>query len=263
MRKIRLSLKFLSYFFSAKSRFRIHSPFILKFIDNVIKKKNYIPALNKIEVLRNELLKNNKSIDILDLGSGSEKKSEKYTIKVRDIAKNHLKGRSEAMILYNLVSFYKPKNILELGTSLGISTLYLSSANPQSKIITIEGSPETAYIAKENFNKLTALNINSLVGSIDDNIDNAFQLLENRLDLVFFDANHKKEPTLNYFKKCIPFSNKNSIFVFDDIYFSEEMEIAWHEIINHQKVILTIDIFSMGFVFFDNNIAKQNIRFRS
>jgi predicted O-methyltransferase YrrM len=262
MRKIAIVKKYLSHFFTAKSRFSIHSPFILNFIDNVLISKIYNRKIIEIELLRNLLLNNNNEIEVIDYGTGSEKNSERYSISIKCIAKNHLKSKKEAQILYNLVNYYNPENILELGTSLGITTLYISVSNPKSIIITIEGSTETAKIAKDNFERLNATNITSLVGRIEDNLDLAMELLQHKPYMLFFDANHKKVPTLDYFRKCMEYSHEKSIFVFDDIYFSDEMSEAWDEIKNHERVTLSIDIFKMGIIFFDKSIAKRNVKLR-
>jgi predicted O-methyltransferase YrrM len=200
---------------------------------------------------------------VTDYGSGSEKNSERYSRSIKYIAKNHLKSKKEAQVLYNLINYYSPENIVELGTSLGITTLYLSVGNSKSNIITIEGSPDTAEIAKDNFERLNATNITSLVGRIEDNLDIAMELLQHKPDMLFFDANHKKVPTLGYFEKCMEYSHEKSIFVFDDIYFSDEMEEAWNEIKNHERVTLSIDIYKMGIVFFDKSIAKRSVKLRT
>jgi predicted O-methyltransferase YrrM len=262
MEKMEHALKYLSHYLSAKSKASIHSPFILNFIDNVLKPKSYIQELINIEILRKSLLKDRSTIEVTDLGSGSEKYSQNYSKSIKQIASNHLKSKTEALILYNLANYYKPNNILELGTSLGISTLYLSAAGPNRNIVTIEGSSETAKIAKNNFDKLNAHNIKSLIGPIEENLENALILLEKKPDMIFFDANHRKTPTLDYFNKCLGYSHQKSIFVFDDIYFSKEMKEAWNEIISNSKITLSIDIFFLGIVFFDSNIVKQNVKLR-
>lgn len=256
------ALKYLSHYLSARSRNSIHSPYILKFIDNVLKPKNNTPEIINIESIRKSLKKDNAFIDITDYGTGSEKFSRNYSKTIGNIARNHLKSSKEALLLYNLVNFYTPQNILELGTSLGISTLYLSAANPHAKIVTIEGSAQTAKIAATNFDRLNAKNINPLVGPIDNNLDIALEILERKADMVFFDANHKKRPTLEYFSKCLNYAHQKSIFIIDDIYFSDEMQEAWNNIISDKNITLSIDLFSLGIVFFDSGIVKQNIKLR-
>ena len=80
----------------------------------------------------------------------------------------------------------------------------------------------------------------------------------NQLDFVFFDGNHKKKPTLSYFKQCLEVAHEDSIFIFDDIYWSTEMTEAWQEIKKHPKVTLSIDCFEMGIVFFKKEQAKEH-----
>jgi predicted O-methyltransferase YrrM len=83
-----------------------------------------------------------------------------------------------------------------------------------------------------------------------------------KLDLVFFDGNHQKVPTLDYFHHCLTKAHENSIFIFDDIHWSSEMDEAWQQIQGHEQVSLTIDLFQFGLVFFRKGIAKQHFTLR-
>jgi predicted O-methyltransferase YrrM len=160
-----------------------------------------------------------------------------------------------------LVNRFQPEEVLELGTSLGISSAYLASANSKIKVITIEGCKEIAEKAKENFKKLGLQNIEQHLGNFDDVLP---QLLseKKKIDFVFFDGNHRKEPTLNYFKQCLAHAHEGSIFIFDDIYWSSEMKEAWNEIKMNERVTVTLDLFFMGIVFFRKEQVKQHFIIR-
>jgi len=150
---------------------------------------------------------------------------------------------------------------LELGTSLGVTTAYLASVNSNIKCVSLEGSTEIANIARDNIDYLGITNIKIIEGNIDETLDIALSEFET-LDFVFFDANHKKEPTLKYFNKCLELINENSIFVFDDIYWSKEMEQAWKEIKKNKNVTSTIDLFEMGIVFFKKYLPNSNYKMK-
>ena len=139
--------------------------------------------------------------------------------------------------------------------------MYLASADSKSRCITIEGCPQTLETANRLFKENNYANIESHCGNIDNLLPNLLQNIET-LDFVFFDANHKKAPTLNYFEQCLEKTYSNSIFVFDDIYWSKEMTQAWKQIINHPRVRVSIDIFQMGIVFFDDELQKEDYRLR-
>lgn len=155
----------------------------------------------------------------------------------------------------------QPKNILELGTCLGVTTLYLSFSRPSAQIYTIEGCPNIARIAQQNFKNAKASNIKSIVGNINTQLPKVLSSID-ELGMVFFDANHTKEATLNYFYQCLEKVNNNTIFIFDDIYWSEEMTQAWQEIYNNQAVTYSIDLFSMGIVFFNKEWKKSHFRIK-
>ncbi|MEM1137885.1 MAG: class I SAM-dependent methyltransferase, partial [Bacteroidota bacterium] len=152
------------------------------------------------------------------------------------------------------------KNVLELGTSLGINALYLTKACSNSNVISLEGCPNTLNIAKENFQKLNA-KVLTVIGEIGETLPKVLKEIE-KLEFVFFDANHKKQPTLNYFNTCLPHINEHTVFIFDDIYWSKEMGEAWEQITHHPNVTLSIDLFDLGLVFFRKNQPKQHFLLR-
>ena len=71
-----------------------------------------------------------------------------------------------------------------------------------------------------------------------------------------------RQATLNYFEQCIPYINNNSLFIFVDIHWSEEMEEAWEEIKKNKNVTLTVDLFQLGLVYFHKELTKQDFVIR-
>ena len=253
MNALRFAIKYLKYWFSAKTAHGIHSPFVFQLYNEVINKKGNYYSFDKIEQLRKKLLLSQKEIDVTDLGTG---KSEKRT--VSEIAERSLKSVKYGQLLFRLAYHFKSNTILELGTSLGITTSYLASANPNSKVITIEGCPNISSAAKSNFESLGLNNIETVVGNFDSVLGSRLKTQDSRLDFVFFDGNHRKAPTLKYFSQCLEVANNDSVFIFDDIHWSDEMEDVWEEIKSHPKVTVTIDLFFLGLVFFRKEQAKEN-----
>jgi predicted O-methyltransferase YrrM len=247
--------EYIKYFFTAKSGFGIHAPFAFDFYSKVIRAKEPLPEiLIKIEKMRRRLLKSNVIIQVADFGTGASK--EKSVRKVSHIVRSYSNVKKDAYLIYRMIQFLKPNTILELGTSLGLTTMYMAYANTESQIYSIEGCPETAHLAKQNFT-LSGLDINLLMGNIDQVLP---ELLNKNFkpEFVFFDGNHTKEATLRYFELCLNFANEQTVFVFDDIYWSLGMKEAWVSIISHPKINLSMDLFRLGIVFFKKNSAKQH-----
>ena len=257
MKNLAFLIKYLKYWFSSKTAHGIHSPFVFELYNDVINKKGDYYSFYKIELLRKRLLLSKKEIEVTDLGSG---KSGKRSI--AEIAERSAKNKKYCELLFRLAYHQKPETILELGTSLGISTIYLASADPTTKVITIEGCPNTASEAKKNFEALGLKNIESIVGNFDEVLARPSSPALRPMDFIFFDGNHRKTPTLNYFNQCLSYANNNSIFIFDDIHWSNEMEEAWKEIKKHPKVTVTIDLFFLGLVFFRKEQVKENFKIR-
>lgn len=251
---------YIQYLINAKNRHGVHSPFIYQLLDEVIYNKTPHPEFEAIETLRVDLLKDNRSITITDLGAGSTVNTSK-TRRIGDIAKNSAKPPKLAQLIYRLAKWLQAENILELGTSLGVSTAYLSQASSNSTVYTIEGCPETAKVAKENFDKLGLNNIQLLTGNFDERLPELLHEVE-QFDLVFVDGNHRKEPTLNYFNQCLEKSNENTVFIFDDIHWSQGMEEAWETIKKDERVTITLDLFFIGIVFLKKEQVKEDFIIR-
>jgi predicted O-methyltransferase YrrM len=167
-----------------------------------------------------------------------------------------------AQLLFRIVNCYQPQTILELGTSLGISTAYMAMANPQARMITAEGSAAIAAQAKRNFQSLQCNNIKQVTGNFDDTLPGILAA-NPQPDLAFIDGNHRYEPTVRYFNQLLPHLHTNSILIFDDIHWSKEMEQAWEAVKENQSVMLSIDLFFIGLVFFNDQFkVKQHFTIR-
>jgi predicted O-methyltransferase YrrM len=254
-------ISFLKFLLKSKNEHSLHSPFVFDLYTNVIQNKRKESVYTEIEKFRDDQINNHNSIEIQDFGAGS-KLNKSNVRKISEIAKNAEKAPKFGQLLYRLVSFFQPKTIFDLGTSLGITTLYLSkSANTNSIVYTFEGCPNTAKVAEKLFEKAEIQNVEQIIGNIDETLQNQLAKIDT-LDFVFFDANHRYEPTIRYFNQCLKKANEQTVFVFDDVHWSAEMEQAWDFIKNHQEVMISLDLFFIGIVFFRKNQPKQHFDLR-
>lgn len=249
---------YLNHLLTAKTAHSLHSPFVLELYTQCIRSSKNYYAFQDIEKIRQQLLQNNQAIKVTDLGAGSRKNNGNIR-KISTIARHSVSSRKTSQLLFKLVNWFQPTHIVELGTSLGINTLYLAKARQASQVITLEGCDNIAEIARQNFKKAQCNNIEVIVGNIDQTLKDCL-LKTPSLDFVFFDANHRKAPTLQYFEHCLPQAHTNSIFVFDDIYWSHEMQEVWQQIQKHPQVTLTIDLFNIGLVFFKEMFSVQHLK---
>jgi len=256
MLNFRFAKDYLLHRFKAKTRHGVHSPFVYRLIDKVIYDFEPKKVYSGIEAIRKQLLNDKRSIRVTDLGAGSKVNNDQ-TKKISDIARNALKPPRLAQLLYRLAADLKPLNIVELGTCLGITTVYLQNASPAAKVFSLEGSPEIADVAIETFKKAGLTNIAEITGNFDDTLPGVIKELD-QLDFVFVDGNHQRDATLKYFNWCLPKVHENSLLIFDDIYWSEGMKEAWNEIKGHPGVTVTVDLFWIGLVFFKQGQAKED-----
>lgn len=245
---------------TAKSRHGTHSPFVYKLVDEVIYDFSSKKVYEDIEKQRKKLLNDDRLLTITDLGAGSYLNKNKKK-RVSEVAKNALKNPRLAQLIYRLAQNHPAQKIIELGTCLGITSAYLAKANPQATIVTMEGCPETANVAYKNFVSLELKNIELQVGNFNDLFPKEVEVTP-RLDFVYIDGNHTKEATLNYFENCLTKSDESTLLIFDDIYWSQGMKEAWEEIKLHPEVIVTIDLFWIGLVYFKKDQVKEHFKIK-
>jgi predicted O-methyltransferase YrrM len=256
-------LKYIAYLLKASNGkgHGIHSPFVFSFIKNVLNAKTQGAWVDKIEKYRTDLSYNKQAIKILDLGAGATKQG--YKVKqIAEVAKGALKSKKYSALLNRMLAYFKPIAVLEMGTSLGITTCYLAQALPDTKIVTMEGAPAIAELALATFENVGYKNIQVVVGNFDQNLPLYLKDID-YVGFVFIDGNHSYEPTMTYFNCLLSKSNEDAIFIFDDIHWSKEMENAWEEIKADERVSLTIDLFYIGIVFLKKeNKEKENFIIR-
>lgn len=260
MLNIRFAKDYLLHKFYAKTRHGVHSPFVYKLVDTVIYDKSPKKAYGEVENIRKGLLRDGRTITVLDLGAGSHVNNNRQK-KVSDIASHALKPPKLAQLLYRLTADLQPRNIIELGTCLGVTTIYLQKAAPEAKVYTLEGSPETAATAQETFSRAGLNNIELVTGNFDDTLPGIINSLD-KVDLMFVDGNHQKEATLKYFEWALPKAHENTLLIFDDIYWSEGMKEAWEQIKAYPSVTVTVDLFWIGLVYFHPGQVKENFKIR-
>lgn len=242
------------YLLTARHRkgFGVHSPFVFHTLNEVVFLRENYYCYSEIERLRRMLLNDPTTVSLVGCGTASAR-----TATVGQIARQSGEPARYAQLLFRLALSNKSKTVLEFGTSLGISSLYLSAVSSDTKVFTFEFEKELVSLAKKNFEKLHRYNINIIEGEIDENLPKILDGVE-QLDFVFFDANHTCEATLRYFEQCLKKAHKCSIFVFDDIYWSADMNQAWKNIISRPEVGVSMDLYRMGIVWFDPEIPKRN-----
>lgn len=260
MYHLKLFIRYIKYCWKGKSKYFIHSPFVYHFVTEILDNPYNFYAYDIVEKKRKELLQSNETINVTDFGAGS-KVTPSNTRSISSIARNAAKPKKFGQLLHRITAHYQPNTMLELGTSLGVSCSYQALGNVNGKMITMEGCPEIAKNARQNFDDLRIKNIEQVIGDFSKTLDETLSRIDN-LDYAFFDGNHRKKPTLEYFHKCLPKVNENSILIFDDIHWSEDMEEAWEEIKKHTEVSVTIDLFFIGIVFFKKDQAKEDFVIR-
>ncbi len=247
---------FVHHWLHALNEHSLHAPFVYEVYRTAIRKNELLPEFLPIEAARTRLLRCSDQLEISDLGAPS-RVSTKATRKVSSVARHELSSAKFGRLLYRLATYNAADYVLELGTSLGITTLYLAAARPSGVVYTLEGGEAIADRAERVFDASEHRNIRLVRGNIDRTLPEVFQQMP-RVDLAYLDANHRYGPTVAYFEQVVAKANERSIVVIDDIYWSDEMRRAWRYIQQHPAVTLTLDLFNAGLVFFTPLSVRQH-----
>ncbi|MFA9188664.1 class I SAM-dependent methyltransferase [Flavobacterium sp. FBOR7N2.3] len=255
--QIKSYLKFLWY---SKNEHAVHSPFVFSLITKCFYDKKIKKEYAILQEYRNTLLKNKNTIEVTDFGAGSKVFNSNTRI-VAQIAQTAGISSKRAELLYRITNYFKAETILELGTSLGLATAALALGNPKASIVTLEGCSNTMAIAKDQLQKLNVNNVEYISCEFNDYLQNC-NLQSAIYNLIYFDGNHSKKATLEYFELLLPTITNDSVWIFDDIHWSPDMEAAWEIIKKHPKVTVTIDTFQWGLVFFRREQPKEHFIIR-
>jgi predicted O-methyltransferase YrrM len=247
---------FIRYLFVARGRrgHGIHSPFVFDLVTRVIVKKTDPGTVFNIERIRKRMLADNRIVEVKY--PGILRPGNKFR-KVSDIAHTSPVPAKYGKLLASMAGEFGFPHIIEFGTSLGISTMYLASADRKTAVFSMEGCTPLAELASENFREAGFDNISVFTGDFQDGIE---EIISRGIKpgLVFIDGNHRKEPLLYYFSRIAELSGNDTVIIIDDINYSGEMAEAWKLIRENEKVTLAIDLFRMGIVFFRKGFTRSN-----
>jgi len=255
IKPVQIFFRYIGYYFRATTIYRIHSPFVYEFIKATLEDKRTYYQFAELESIRRRLLRNKRTIEVTDFGAGSQVITTRHRA-IGSMASSSLTPPAYSRLLFRMVNYLKPKTLLELGTSFGISSLYLYLPNKKAKMVTMEGCPNVAQIAQNSFDQMKADDLQLVNAPFDQSLPDVLTQFD-QIDFLFVDGNHKREPTLFYFKQALKKATDKSCFVFHDIHWTEEMEGAWRTIQEHPRVRLTIDLFFMGLVFFNPDVKEK------
>ncbi|WP_439128781.1 O-methyltransferase [Polaribacter sp.] len=251
--------KFLSFLSKSANQHGVHSPFVFNLVTKGLYRKTNSKKWKSFKKIKRQLLDNKSFIKVTDFGAGS-KIFKSNTRQISKISKIAGVSNKKARILIKIIDYFKPLNILEIGTSLGLGTSVLKLGYSKSNITTLEGCKETANVAEKLFNDNNFKQIELIKGNFSETFIETIK--KKTYDCIIFDGNHTKKATLDYFHSCLSTIHNNSFFIFDDIYWNAEMESAWNEIKNNPKVTVTVDLFYYGIVFFRKEQAKEHFKIR-
>ena len=253
---------YIQFLWHSKNQHGVHSPFVFDLVTKCLYDKTQKPEYGILKAYRQSLLQNKNTIEVTDFGAGS-RVFRSNTREISKIAQTAGISPKRAELLYRIVNYFQPQNILEIGTSLGLATVALSHGTQSAQTTTLEGCPETSKVAQKQFqtSNFKSDTTKFIITEFSEYLKN-YQVAI-KYQLIYFDGNHSKQATLDYFELLLPTITNETIWIFDDIHWSEDMEEAWKSIKEHPRVTVTIDTFQWGLVFFRSEQEKENFIIRT
>ncbi|WP_136152040.1 O-methyltransferase [Flavobacterium sangjuense] len=258
---IQIIKSYLNFLWNSKNEHGVHSPFVFSLVTKCFYDKEKYAEYSILKNYRKELLENYDTIEVIDFGAGS-KVFKSNTRAINQIAGNAGISKKRAELLFRITNYFQPERILEIGTSLGLATSALSLGNSKAKITTLEGCPNTLIQCQYQLQKFNINNVECVNTEFKNYLQNS-QLQASNFQLIYFDGNHSKQATLDYFELLLPTITNESVWIFDDIHWSNDMTEAWKIIKKHPKVTVTIDTFQWGIVFFRQEQPKEHFVIRA
>ncbi len=251
MEKLFQTTSYAEYWWKAsyKNGFGVHSPFLFRFIEDVLEDERYFYAYQDVETIRKDLLTWKQSIPFMEVGALSHWANQSSERQISDITKYSSVSSKYGQLLFRLSNYFQPKTIVEFGTSVGISSMYLAAGNPDAELISFDYNESLVRIANSNFVSLKLKNAHAEVGLFEEKLTKMASRFD-KIDFLMLDGNHRKEPTILYYEFLKPLFDNNTVVVLDDIHWSQGMEEAWDFIRMQKEVSMSIDLFQFGILFF-------------
>ena len=233
---------------------RIHSPFAFELVNTVINSPHHFYHFADVEHYRRRLLADRTVVAQTDFGAAGGALRRRT---VAELTSTAAVSRRYGRLLTRLVARFRPRTMVELGTSLGIGTLYMALAATEARVLTLEGCPVCAGMARKAFADFGLTNVEVLTGPFDSTLPAALASLP-AVDFAFVDGDHTLDATMRHFEALAARATDGSVFVFDDIHHSPQMTEAWRRICADPRTVVTVDLFRMGLVFFRSGCQKQH-----
>lgn len=274
------SLKqYMKFLARSKNQHGVHSPFVYELVTQCFYDTRHFMDYEQLGQFRRELVKSDKVLQVTDLGSGSRVgQLNKSSKKVQSMLRHAGASKKRQRLLYRLGAYFKPEQILELGTHLGMGSTALCLGSKPKRLITVEGCPETAQYTQNNFERWSQNNSDlKAIEVANNNFEdflNEFQDLQDfqdsktediahtTFDLIYLDGHHDGQATLQYFECLKKYTHDKTVLIIDDIHWSAGMSAAWEQIIKDPEVSVSIDSFFYGFLFFHPTQAKEDFMIR-
>jgi predicted O-methyltransferase YrrM len=238
----------------------IHSPYLFEFVNGVLFNASGMEVPEQILQVHRELEKDRSMIPKGKLGATFNVGSPEVRSVGKFVRRSSVSEKYGAM-LFRIIRWFRPEMIIELGTGLGISTLYLAAASPEIPVHSIEGNTDRADFAAQLMCRCNLGPVSIHWGEMEEKLEDLMPVLGGRF-VSFVDGNHRYGPTISYIKMLLSKAGEEAVIIMDDIYWSKDMFRAWKEVVSWPEVRVSIDLFHMGILLLRRELNKEHLKIK-
>lgn len=133
-------------------------------------------------------------------------------------------ANDEATFLYGICRYLKPKNILIIGNSYGVSTVFLSLSNLDSNVVALDKYRVSGNLLTRELLKDLGMKIVLEASTPDDLVHVIETHMDGVVDLCLIDAVHTNEVQTAEFKILQNYMSSRSVIVFHDVVSTDLMK---------------------------------------
>jgi predicted O-methyltransferase YrrM len=156
-------------------------------------------------------------------------------------------------LLFRTAICLKSENIVEVGARQGISTAYLALSSERGVCLVAANNRQPEKTAAA----LKLSNVTLVRGETERQFSEKSATLK-QIDFLFING-ATASPQI-YFEQSLNKMGAKSVVILESIHISAEREKEWKKMTSHPKVPASIDLFSLGLLFFDENLNKKNYK---
>lgn len=154
-------------------------------------------------------------------------------------------------LLFKLVNYFSSKRILELGAGVGISTLYLTAPASDIECISVDADSANKRHAQMLYEHWPRNIVQNSAATVN---------LEEKQDCIFVNLRNYSHSTECIINCILQNVHEKSFVIIDGIRTNRKYQMLWKELLKKDEVVVSLDLYNVGILFFNKKYFKKNYK---